>query len=543
MKTECLDYRVLPAQPPLFLDFLYRWDRVQDCYRPVHQGLDQLKQRIDRVLRRPPPFPRDELMRLLAPVNRRLGAPEAVLKNLEKLRSSGTVAVIAGQQPGLLGGPAYSVYKAATAVRLAKMLETEGLPAVPVFWVASDDSDFREVRSTHFFDSGKQLLEIGYPLVPEPDRMVGTVHLEAVSSCLEELGKHDLAGEFGREVGQLLERAYEPSRTFAGAFGAWLLALFGSDGLILFDPLEVSGAPELAGFYRTAIEKRERLVGELQKRGDLLRQRGYEPQVHLDPSETFLFWRQEGRRLKLQFRGNRYRARRELSLSFEPSELLEIVSRSPERVGTNVLLRPILQEYLFPTAAYVGGAAEVAYFAQVSSIERFWNREVAIFPRAGVTVVDRKAQRLLRKYGLPVEEILTSTLYQLCGRLVRAWKTGDLVRSLDSLDRELADRLDTIRGRLEEEDPPVAEMLETAGRKIHYQIEKVRRRVILNQREKNGVLESHLAHLRSHLLPAGGLQERFINFNYFLCQEGPGFAAQVARRIQPFCLAHQLVYV
>ena len=192
-KVECLDYRQLPGQNPLFLKYLHDYPSVSSLYAsPAHLDLECLKESADRVLKNLPAYPREELVHLLSDFNQRVEAGEATFDNIKKLESQRTVAVMTGHQLGFWGGPAFAIYKAVTAVCLARALTEEGYCAVPVFWLASDDSDFQEVCSTTFRDREGDLFSVAYP-GPQKNspQMVGTMSLDAVEDCfriLEERG-------------------------------------------------------------------------------------------------------------------------------------------------------------------------------------------------------------------------------------------------------------------------------------------------------------------------------------------------------------------
>ncbi len=540
MTIDCLDYRSLPQQNPLFLDFVSRFEPVSPFFNPPPALPEQRARRVEEVLAAPR-FPRPELLSALHDFNRGIGAGEKVFDNLRRLESSDAVAAVSGQQVTLFGGPAYSVYKAATAVFLARLLQAEGANAVPVFWLAADDSDFEEVRSSSFFDTSGPVATIRYPESGNrPEQMVGTVPLGAIGRSLSQLQKISADTAFRPETLDALSRAYRPERTFRQAYGAWLSDLFKDYGLIVFDPLSPEVRTRLADFFAVAIERRETIVGDLLRRNEELKSAGYPPQVWIDESESLLFWVDGKNRFKIKFENGRYQVKGRKSVQFTPRELLELAGSEPGRFGANVLLRPILQDYLFPTAIYVGGPAEVAYFAQLNAIAPHWGPRPTIVPRASFTLVDRKSQRLLAKYGLTVQDTLSGSRALLTEKIMRESQTASLLADFDDLRSELEGRLECLALQLKQEDPPLADMLSKAERKILYQIDKVNRRFVLNHEDRVPHLKNHLNHLLNRLLPTGHLQERVINFNQFLAEEGPEFLDSLIERVNPFCFSHRV---
>jgi bacillithiol synthase len=459
-KVECLDYRQLPRQDPLFLKYLYDYQEVSSLYSsPVHLSLDHLKDSADQILKNPPPYPRDRLVHLLSEFNQKIRAGEPTFTNLEKLKSPRTVAVMTGHQLGFLGGPAFTVYKAVTAICVARLLDQEGYCAVPVFWLASDDSDFQEIRSSTFRDRDGKLFSLSYPGPQENSpRMVGTMSLDAVEECLKTLEERGIKGGFQSETMNFLRETYASGRSFREALGAWLARLFHNDGLILFDALS-QYKRDAKPLFRVAIEKRQRLLQALKQRGDLLRKKGFDPQVRTADSESLLFWVEGDKRYKLECEEKEYVSRTRKSVKFSQKQLLDELEQRAERLGPNVLLRPILQDYLFPTVTYVGGPSEVAYFSQIASISGLWDREVPVLPRIGFTVVDRKAQRLLNKYQLKVLDVINDSPDKMTEKILARSDSAEVLSRFERLRSRLREDLDLLQTQISELDPPVAEML------------------------------------------------------------------------------------
>ena len=292
MNVECVDYRKLPGQQPLFTRYLYDYDSVDSFYGdPVCLDLDFLKRRANSVIDTPPSFPRDQLVEMMMTFNQKIGAGEEVFRNLEKLKSSRAVAVVTGQQTGILGGPAFTMYKALTAIRLAQILNEEDYCAVPIFWLASDDSDFQEVHSTSFFSEDDELFTVRYPDVEsDRSRMAGVVPLGNVEECLKHLQTRGPKGEFQKEVLDMLRETYHPAKNFGEGLGSWLSRLFEPYGLVLFDALAPGYKRDLKSLFQVAISQRREIVQALTKRADLLREKGFSPQVRVSDSESLIFW-------------------------------------------------------------------------------------------------------------------------------------------------------------------------------------------------------------------------------------------------------------
>jgi bacillithiol synthase len=543
MRTASIEYSRIAAQNPLFLTLLEKAPDSGPFVSPIVDPAD-LRQRAGRLLAEGRAFPRREVADVVEAFHRRLGSPDRVLSNIERLRSPETLCIVTGQQVGFLGGAALSVYKALTAVMLADRLSREGYTVVPVFWLASDDSDFQEVRSTAFLRRGGGLLHLAYPGPGQNDeRMAGSFPLTDVGPLLDRLEAEALEGDFRAEIIAMLRRTYRPDRTFREGFAAWLDALFGAYGLVQFDPLEKGYKQTVQSVFQTAVKRCQDILAELDKTNELLQQSGFTSQVQVSASDTLLFLVQDYRRFKIDHLNGQYRVRNSNQAPMSECELLAEIHRNPDAFAPNVLLRPVLQDHLFPTVVYVGGPAEIAYFSQVVSISRFWDVVPAVSPRVGITVVDRKAQRYSNGFGVSAEQILEQDPLFTLRRILAGKPSGQVLQDLTDLKSLLQDRLASIKRNIDSVDPPVGLMLQRAQKKIFYQIDKVENRFLQNRRRRSDEVGRKLGYLYDCLCPEQKLQERVINFNQFLVQEGLQAIPRLMDTVRLFSKEHQIIYV
>ncbi len=544
MKSEYLDYREIPGQNPIFLRYLHEFESVAAWYPggPPEPGM--LRRRADEVLRSGRAYPREALAVSLERFNRLVGAGEPALENIRKLRDTSTVAIVTGQQIGLFGGPALAVHKALTVVSLARQLGEDGVQAIPVFWLASDDSDYDEIAAARLLSEDGELLTVLHSKPAENgNRMVGSVPVTAASALFEQLEASVVRGDFRRAVLAGLRESYAEGRSLNQAFGAWLANLFKEQGLVLFDAFSAGVKQQLAGAYEIAVTKRDQLVEALKQRSAEQQRAGLTPQVQITDEETLLFFFEGNRRFKLSSARGRFQAKEQDPREFGTEELVALSCQNPEALGPNVLLRPILQDLLFPTVVYVGGPAETAYFAQISAIAPFWKVTPAVLPRVGITLVDAKTQRLFAKYRIGIRDLLGSTPEQTLRRLAKDTAAGDLIRKFEGLETDVDKQASQIGEELAPMDAGIAQLLKNSEAKMLYQVRKVRDRFIRNYALNASNLARHVGFLHNSLYPEQALQERVINFNHFLILQGPTMIDQILQSIQPFCKEHQILYV
>ena len=394
MECHCLRFSEIPHTTKLFAAFAEDFHRVAQFYahKPDENGVLEAAREVhlDEEVRR-------SVVSVLREQNHRFGADAETERSLARLEK-GAVAVVTGQQVGLFSGPAYSFYKAISTVVWARHLTERGIDAVPIFWLATEDHDLAEVN--HCFWGSRKGLE-RFELDAEPDvegRRVGEISLGQSVSTLVKTALDELEGPFRDEVASALQESYRPEETLGSAFGKLMARLLPRRGIVLLDPLDPRLHRIAAGIYRKALEQSEELTRELIARNKLLDRSSYHAQVKVTQQSTLLFLNVDGKRQPLRRRYGKFSA---AGASYTAAELLAAIEKSPEAFSANVLLRPIVQDSLLPTAAYVGGPAEVAYMAQAEVVYRkLLGRMPAILSRASFTLVESQIARLMGKYGI-----------------------------------------------------------------------------------------------------------------------------------------------
>src|SRR5215470_15106696 len=397
MKSHCLPFRQIPHTTQLFLDYLEFTPKVQQFYPRSPRLLEWATDEITRI--QYPADRRARMANILERQNKFWGASPATLENIQRFRD-GACALVTGQQVGLLGGPTFSLYKALSAVKLAREAEKLSISCVPIFWLATEDHDLDEVNQAHVPASDGNLESLSSPTRAAKDAPVGSIVFgpeiaEIASKAAALLGDSD----FVRTVSE----CYCPGETFGTAFAKLFARLFGDYGVILLDGSD----PELdniaAPVYRDAIARAPQLAAALLKRDERLRAADYHQQVRITDSTTLFFLIRDGVRAPVHLEAGKFLVG---SDTFSSQDMFALTASSPQQFSPNVLLRPMVQDYLFPTLAYVGGAAEVAYFAQVAVVyENLAGRVTPILPRFSATLIEQKSQVLLDKYRLPFTDV------------------------------------------------------------------------------------------------------------------------------------------
>jgi bacillithiol biosynthesis cysteine-adding enzyme BshC len=533
MDCRALTFHQLPHQPKLFVEYLEHFENVKSFYfhPPTMSAVTRSARKLD--------FPDDrraEVTSILRRQNSALGAGAETLANLDRLEK-GAIAVVSGQQVGLFSGPAYSVYKALTAVQIAEELTRGGIPAVPIFWMATEDHDLDEVRHTTWFDRGK-LVRFELPVAAESGRPVGRISLGPQIEPLVQEAAELLANQGSDLLAQYLIESYRPEETYGGAFGKLFARLFAQHGLILMDPLDAGFHKVAAPLYQHALAERDVLNEKLLQRGKDLDRAGFDAQVKVTSRSTLLFYLADGVRQVITASAGQFQAGEN---TWSRDELVHKTHTQPESFSPNALFRPVVQDYLLPTAAYIAGPAEISYFAQSEVVYRhLLGRMPVMLPRAGFTLVDAKAKKLLRRYGLAVEDVWAGSQamrHKMEGRSV----PDSLAKNFDSTQEQFAKMLSQLEKRIEKLDPTLKGTVERARKRIEFHIEKLRRKAGRAQDQKSGLIAAHKQYLESLLDPHKGLQERDLCLLPFLAQWGAGGLSELQKLSTGKKLGHHFV--
>lgn len=528
-KHECIPFAAVPHSTPLFLDFLSHSAKVSTYYphKPTVEDVAASSRGIQH-----PEDRRAAVAAILERQNRSFGSSESALASIGRLRR-GAVAVISGQQVGLFGGPLYSILKAVSAIQLARELTERGVDAVPVFWLATEDHDLAEVNHTFACKDGG-LKKLSSVSKGKSDAPVGNVHFaDEIAAVVDEFTR-TLPNQ---KIADVVRESYRAGESFGSAFGKTFAKLFADYGLILLDPLDQDLHKLAAPILRSAAEHAHELDVALLARGKKLRADGYHEQVKVTEASTLLFSLRNGQRTVIHVAGDDFLIG---AHKVPRSELLDDVSNHPELYSANVLLRPVMQDFLLPTAAYFGGAAEVAYFAQVAVVyEKLLGRVTPVMPRFSATVLSAEHQQLLQKYRLGMPDLFHGTenlQEKLAASVLPAPLQHDLSAATDAV-REHITKLQTDLAKL---DPTLIDAAARSGRKMLYQVSKIGRKAARAEARRNAQLVADSNAILCELFPEKDLQERTLPGVYFLAKH-PGLIEDLIDLAAEHCPGHHLV--
>ena len=448
---------------------------------------------------------------------------------LERIASGEGYVVTTGQQPGLFGGPLYTAYKILTAVRLAQKLEQLlDAPVAPLFWVPADDHDWDEVSHVSVIDAKNQLVRLSAASTTDtPVSMAQRRFGDDITGVIDQLASVLPQNDFAAEYQSLLRDCYTPNVTVAEAFQTFIARTFSSFDLLV----TYSADPSLKRFavplFRSELENAEAHARLLRQQTDRLIAAGYHEQVAIALDAANLMYEDESGRERLLREDGGWMLRR-TKRYFDQAELLDRLETEPDRFSANVLLRPVLESYAFPTLAYVGGPAEVSYFAQTGCLFSAHGVDMPlVFPRASIDLVEAKVRKVLDKFDLAPADF-RRPFHELISQLARDELPESVRTALLQLRRSITSGYEVLVDASAGIDVTLRGPLEGARNASHKQVEDAERKILSHLKKQQAVSTEQLQKASSNLFPDGQRQERVFGIVNYLARYGSAMLSAIA---------------
>lgn len=488
-------------------------------------------------------YDRSAMADILCAQNQLYGAGDKTFENIEKFRKDDAVCVFAGQQAGLFGGPLLVMYKALALVKASAAYERQlGRPVVPIFWIAGDDHDFDEVNHTFVINRSSEVTRISYDTPPVLQVPVSKIVFDdekaleiAKDSLKSSLGETDFTGE----LYDLIDKCYTVGETFVSAFGKLMASLTAEMGLVFFSPGDERAKQRAAELFKSIVEKENELGALFGSTNEQLRGYGYHLQVQKDEAATHLFYELEGRK-PVHRSGNDFVVG-ELKMTRE--QLLAEIDAHPEKFSPDVITRPVLQSYLFPVVSQKGGAAEIAYLAQINGVFELFGLTTPYYrARPSITVIEKRFEKLMKEHEIGFEE-LASDVEQVINKVLARSFPEDIESKFNDFRGHLTEHFQQFVDEALQFDPALRKVAEQTVGKIDYNVKAFEAKVFSSHKKKSQETREKIYRLNDNLRPDRNFQERAINISYFLSKYGMGFVDFIYDRMESEEMAHQLVYL
>ncbi len=539
-----IPFSELPEQSKLYTDYLDDFEKVRKYYNVDFSSDEELRNHFSRVLESFQPK-RKKVVEILRKQNQRLNGSPDFEAALELLGRDNAVCVVTGQQVGLFCGPLYTLFKTISAVKLAGELK-ERFPEfefVPVFWLEGDDHDLEESNHVHLLNAASEVVRVEAILTNgEGENLTPLSEIKFDSSVEQVFQQIDAllpVTDFKQGLMKTLTDSYKEGETYSTAFARTLTKVLGKNALLLLDPHDV----EVKNFLKPVFEKEfstyPRTSEEVIKRSAELEE---EYHVQVKPRVINLFYIEDGLRRGLEPVGAGFLLKG-TKRKLMPEQIRTILETRPDAFSPNVVLRPVCQDYILPTAGYVAGPGEIAYFAQLKGVYQHFGVEMPpLFPRGSATILEHRVAKLMEKYQLSIEDAFID-FEAVMKKALAAVSPENIPGEFERVSTEIRDSVEGLRKLIVRVDPTVEGTMDSTISRMLHQLEHLQEKTTTAYRRKNEQVLQQTKKFQQSIFPNRDLQERVLNFTYFYNKYGQEFVEFLFRELPSYAKSHKVLTI
>jgi len=472
-------------------------------------------------------YKRSELVDALLSFHKKYDAGEQAVQNVQKLLNDDTLVVIGGQQAGLLTGPLYSIHKIISIINLAKKYEEDyGLSVVPVFWIAGEDHDLDEINHV-FIQMKNQIKKQTYFERNSSAYSASKTILDQneLRKWLTKIFESYEETNYSNELLKLVEEIAVGSETFVDFFAKLSFRLFEKEGLVLIDADDEVVRQIESKMFGEMICKQVEVRHALKTTQTKLIEEGYQQSLHIAENSIHLFYHaNEGRQLLEVNEDNELFMTKNKQYRFTKDELLQLASEKPHFLSNNVVTRPVMQEFLFPTLAFVGGPGEIAYWAELKEVFNVFQMEMPpVFLRHSFTIIERNILSAMNDFHVEIEDIFSPAFTELKEK----WLQNELKINYKEKIQAVRDQIKEIHVPLQkmvaETTPNLKDFAKENYRKIDEQLSFIEKKMEQTIEKQHSEQIQKWDRILNQLCPNNKPQERVWNVFYYLNKYGLNF--------------------
>ncbi len=542
-----IPYTSLNGYNDLFIDYLTKFEKVSQffTFSPDGQGIlnsinakkeSYNNEKISRI----------ELAEILKTQNKFFNSGESTFLNIEFLKEENTFAIVTGQQIGMLTGNLYTIIKALNAVQLSRSLSAKytDYKFVPVFWLEADDHDFLEINNINVFDSSNAVKNLSYfekglekeRYLTPTGRIVLDSHIEGFKQMLRD---SLIQTEFTDELFDYINRSYKEGIDLITAFARFFNYIAGDKGIIFCNPTDKELKKMMIPVFEKELNTYPNTCEMIVDTSARLESKDYEPQVK--PRSINVFYAHNNSRHLVEIKEGKF-SLRHTRQKYEKEELFQLLYTNPENFSPNVILRPVCQDYLLPTVAYIGGPSEVAYFAQFRDVYNFFDMEVpVIYPRTSITVLEKRVEAFLEKFDIGFEELFDEA--NVTRKLLGKFNAVNIQEVFGNFEDDLNAVMYTYSLKLNDIDKNLTQNLRNKYDKFLENLAVSKKKFEESQIKQNDSTGSKLSGVINSVYPNGKPQERSINISYFLNKYGFQFINDLYNTVEINKFSHQVISI
>ncbi|UGB32567.1 MULTISPECIES: bacillithiol biosynthesis cysteine-adding enzyme BshC [Bacillaceae] len=492
-------------------------------------------------------YQREELATYLKNyTNRCLNSDEKILENIERLKNPDSLVVIGGQQAGLLTGPLYTIHKIISIIVLAEKEEKElGVPVIPVFWIAGEDHDFVEINHV-FIEKNQIARKLAIKDSPVKKQPVSQLELNKqktfdwIDQVFEAFGETD----YSNQLISTLKQFAEESSTYVEFFEKVIMDLFKDKGLVLIN----SGDHELRklekSYFKSILEQNERIYDAVKEQQQKMQSLDYHPIIEMTDNSANLFYHHDGERFLLErISHNEYEVS-EIGFTITRAELFDLIETNPEKFSNNVVTRPLMQEYLFPTLAFIAGPGEVTYWSELKGVFSLFDIKMPpVLPRLQMTILERAIDRNIKETGVELEAVLQEGVMSSMNNFLKEMSPVDMAPLIEEAKKEISEIHTKLVDAALLIDQSLEPMLKKNGHFIKEHLDFIYKTVENRKKQQHDSQLSKFKSIEQSLLPNLHPQERVWNVYYYLNKFGPNFVGELLNLSYSFNGTHKIVKI
>jgi bacillithiol biosynthesis cysteine-adding enzyme BshC len=537
----------LPATNRFATNYTRQTEELMQFFHYRYNSAIDYKARLGELKDRS--FMRNELSEYIGKFMDRFPASTAVHQSLEKLKQENSAVIIGGQQAGILTGPLYTIHKIISIISLAQQKEKElGIPVVPVFWIAGEDHDYQEVNHV-FVEKANKMEKVIYPEKVFEKSMVSNIFLDRdkckswVETIIESFGET----QYTKELLKTLSDTINQSKSFVDLFAGIIMHLFKDSGLLLVDSGDKNLRMLERGIFTKQVESFDEITKRVREQQNQLERTGFPNVIEISENAANLFYYDEKRKERILLEYNQEKkvfTGKECFHEFTMDELLEIAEKYPERLSNNVVTRPITQEWLFPTLAFIAGPGEIAYWAELKkAFEWFGMKMPPIMPRLNITILERSVESDMKEIGLDLQEVLTFGTAAKKNDYLEQIKNESIEEQFRKTKEQLKQNYVLIEELTGKEAHALLPMLkkneELLVKQMDFMESKIQQTI---QKKHDGIINKY-EKVEKNLRPGGSPQERVWNGLYYINKYGMSFVNDLLEGPFVFDGTHKVIKI
>ncbi|RIM62531.1 bacillithiol biosynthesis cysteine-adding enzyme BshC [Staphylococcus arlettae] len=441
-----------------------------------------------------------------------LSLSEAQENNIAQLQQ-GAKVIIGGQQAGLFGGPLYTFHKIFSIISLSNSLSSKyNQQVIPVFWIAGEDHDFEEVNHTFTYNNKEaKLYKTKYHTMEPPETSVSNYYPNKLQlkDALKQFLKQQPETNHTKELIELCHSIIERYDSWTDIFKALLHEVFKAYGLLLIDAHNPDLRQIEKPFIQTIIEQHETIDHAFRATQGQTMAAGLNQMIQTN-TNVHLFLEEDNMRQLISYENGEFVLTKS-DKRYSKHELLQLAEQEPERFSNNVVTRPLMEEWLFNTVAFIGGPSEIKYWAELHGVFNTLSVDMPIvLPRLRISYINERIEKVINKYQLSVDDILTNGVHNAKASFIREHASQTVIDQIEEMKQQQQSFYETIKSEVAGNNDN--EQLVAKNNDIHLtQYDYLLKRYLLNIERENAISMKHFNEINESLHPMDGLQERIWN--------------------------------